>query len=95
MIEFLNTNLNYLLLAIIVSGGVFVTKYTKEVKIKDSYKILIASVIFSTLFYVIDDCGKKCLNSYLFTYLFATSFYELIVKFVINKLKNINMDYFK
>lgn len=89
MIQFLNANLNYLLLAIILAGGLFITKFTKPIKIKDTYKVLIASVVFSALFYIIDGCGQKCLNSYLFTYLFATSLYELIVKYFLEKLKQL------
>lgn len=89
MLEFLNTNLNYSLLAVIILGGLFVTKYTKELLLKNIYKVLIASVFFSAIFYLFDGCGKKCLNTYLFTYLFATSFYELIVKAILKKLKNL------
>ncbi|OWP74783.1 hypothetical protein BWK62_13385 [Flavobacterium oreochromis] len=89
MLEFLNQNLNYLLLAIIIVGGLFVTKYTKEIKIKDTYKVLIASVVFSAIFYAIDGCGQKCLNGYLFTYLFATSLYELILKYFLQKLNQL------
>lgn len=86
MLEFLNDNLSYKLLAIIIVGGLFVTKYFKKVSIKDTYKVLIASIVFSAIFYLIDGCGQKCLSTYLFTYLFATSFYELIVKIALEKL---------
>ncbi|MFK7059663.1 hypothetical protein [Flavobacterium oreochromis] len=95
MTDFLNSNLNYLLLGIIVVGGLFITKYTPDLKIKDSYKILCSSLLFSIIFYFLDGCGQKCINSYLFTYLFATSFYELIVKYCIEKLNSINFDFFK
>ena len=86
MLEFLNENLSYKLLAIVILGGLYVTKYTQAIMIKDTYKVLIASILFSIIFYIIDGCGPKCLNMYLFTYLFATSFYELIVKYILKKL---------
>lgn len=89
MLEFLNTYLSYKLLAIIIAGGLFVTRYGSDVHMKDRYKVLIGSVFFSAIFYFIDGCGKECLNSYLFTYLFATSLYELIVKYFLGKLNQL------
>ena len=87
---FMEENINWYLLLIIVLGGIYITKYTKSITdIKNEYKVLIASVVFSTIFYFIDDCKTGCLPQYLFTYLFATSFYELIVKSVVNKLQGI------
>ena len=38
-------------------------------------------------FYFIEDCKTECLSKYFFTYLFATSFYELIVKTLMEKVK--------
>lgn len=89
MLEFIQENLNYKLLAIIVLSGIFITKFTKEIKVKTTYKVLIASMFFSSLFYLIEGCGIRCLNNYLFTYLFATSFYELILKIALKKIKNL------
>jgi hypothetical protein len=79
--------LDYYLLVMIILSGLFITKYTKDIKINNTYKVLISSVLISTAFYIIQDCGKSCLNKYLFTYFFATSFYELIVRVVLNKVK--------
>ncbi len=95
LINFLNDNLSYQLLAIIIFGGVFLTNYTKGVlifgyNIKDTYKVLFASIIVSIIFYFLDGCGKECLIRYFFTYLFATSFYELIVKWVFDNLKKLS-----
>jgi hypothetical protein len=90
--NFFETNLNVTLLFVIILGGIFLVKYTKEyTKLKDVYKVFIASVIFSIIFYIIDDCNGGCAQKYLFTYLTATSFYELIVKWIIDKVNT----YFK
>lgn len=87
LITFLEDNLSFQLLAIIVFGGIFLTKYTKAITIiKDAYKVLIASVVVSVAFYYFDGCGRECLAKYFFTYLFATSFYELFVKWLLSKI---------
>lgn len=95
LINFLKANLSLQLLAIIIFGGIFLTKYTKGIllfghNIKDTYKVLFASVIVSIIFYFLDGCGKECLIKYFFTYLFATSFYELIVKWFLDKVKKLS-----
>lgn len=92
LMNFFNENINYTLLVIIILGGIFLTKYTKgvlifNVNLKDSYKVLIASVIVSLIFYFIDDSPK--ISQYFFTYLFATSFYELIVKWFLDKINKV------
>lgn len=92
LMNFFNENINYTLLVIIILGGIFLTKYTKgvlifNVNLKDSYKVLIASVIVSLIFYFIDDSPK--VSQYFFTYLFATSFYELIVKWFLDKINKV------
>ena len=88
---FLNESVSKPLFLIIILAGIFITKYTKEIKfIANVYKVLIASVIFSVVFYFIDDCKTDCLVKYLITYLLATSFYEIFVKWVFNKLKTEN-----
>ena len=93
IILFIDENLSYKLLFIILLGGIYITKYSpKSIIISDTYKVLFASIIFSTIFYFIDGCGWNCITKYLFTYLFATSFYDLLVKRLINKLKNLNKE---
>jgi len=83
-------NINTYLFCVIILGGIYVVKYTKEyTKIKNVYKVLIASFLFSAIFYFMDDCKGDCVQQYFFTYLTATSFYELIVKWVLEKLKTI------
>ena len=89
IITFFTEHLDYLLLSLIILSGLFVTKYSKGIEsIADVYKVLIASVIISVILYFIEDCAKDCLPRYLFTYFFATSFYELIVKFIVNKVSS-------
>lgn len=88
VLKFIVDNINFQLLFIILLGGIFITKYTKEIQIKNTYKVLIASILFSIIFYFIEGCGNKCLTTYLFTYLFATSFYQLLVKELIEKIKS-------
>jgi hypothetical protein len=87
LINFFETNLDYYLLIMIILSGIFITKYTAKIKIENTYKVLISSILISSVFYFIEDCNKSCLNKYLFTYFFATSFYELIVRVVLNKVK--------
>jgi len=86
--NFLQEYLDYQLLALIILSGIFITKYTVGIKLNNTYKILISSIIISMALYLIEDCTKSCLNKYIFTYLFATSFYELIVRLFINKIKS-------
>lgn len=86
---FLGTYLDYYLLSLIILSGIFITKYTTDIKINNTYKILISSILISSVFYFIEDCNKGCLNKYLFTYFFATSFYELIVSVGIKKIKEL------
>jgi hypothetical protein len=87
--QFLKENVNFLLFAIIIVGGFFTTKFWKTKRILTSYKVLFASVVLSIIFYTIDGCGKECLKTYLFTYLFATSFYDLSLKYFIKKIKQL------
>ena len=83
--NFATENINLYLLMLIVFSGIFIIKYTKDVwRIKDVYKVFFASIVFSIIFYFIDDCKVNCAPQYLFTYLFATSFYELIMKYIID-----------
>jgi len=89
LITFFETNLDYMLFSLILLSGIFITKYTANVKIATTYKVLISSIIISIIMYLIEDCTKDCLNKYLFTYFFATSFYELFIKFIMNKIKSI------
>ena len=86
IILFLEKNVSYPLFIIIILSGIFITKYTKDLNIKDAYKVLIASIVFSTIFYFIDDCKNECLQKYLITYLLATSFYELFLKIIKEKI---------
>lgn len=97
LIQFLTKNLSFELLAIIIFGGIFLTKYTEGLtifnrKMGDSYKVVIASIVVSVIFYYLEGCGKECWIKYFITYLFATSFYELIVKWVVNKIKKIQIN---
>ena len=87
-ITFFTENLDYSLFFVIILSGIFITKYTKDVKtIANVYKVLIASIIISTLFYFIEGCNKEYLKKYVFTYLFTTSFYELIAKTLIFNIR--------
>lgn len=88
IIEFIEAHLDLLLLSLIILSGIFITKYVSNNKISDVYKVLIASVFISIILYFVDGCTSECLKRYIFTYLFATSFYELIVKFFIEKINN-------
>lgn len=85
--EFTIENISLYLMLLIIVSGIFVTKYTKEFwRIKDVYKVFLASLVFSFIFYFIDECEENCAPKYLFTYLLATSFYELIMKWFIDRL---------
>jgi len=86
---FLDENLSYKLLFIILLSGIFITKYTKSIVMRDIYKVLIGTFLFSILFYFTDNCGSICINKYIFTYLFATSFYDLLIKNLIKRVNSI------
>jgi hypothetical protein len=88
MEQFFINYIDFKLFVIIILSGIFITKYTKGLtKILDVYKILISSIIFSVIFYFINECKVACLIKYLITYLLATSFYEIFVKIALNKMK--------
>ena len=82
MIDFINANLNYYLLVSIILGGIFIKKYAK-IAIENTYKVLILSLLLSVAFFYFEKCDFICVPKYLFTYLFATSFYEVIVRKVL------------
>lgn len=85
--DFILEYLDLPLLALIVVGGYFVTKYTEGItRIKNVHKVLIASLVFSAISYLFNDCKAECIMNYLFTYLFATSFYQVIVAFLLEKV---------
>lgn len=84
LIEFFKENIDLQLLILIVVGGVFIKRYFSDIKfIKNSYKVLIASFVFAAISYFLKQCTLDCILKYLTTYFFATSFYELIVKWII------------
>lgn len=83
MLTFIEINLNLYFLLVIVLGGYLAIKYTRDlIKIKDRYKVFFASIIVSIIFYAFNDCKTECFPQYFFTYLFATSFYELLIKII-------------
>lgn len=86
---FYETYIDTTLLLLIILSGLFITKYTRGVllNIGDRYKVLIASILFSTALYFSNDCRYGCLTKYLITYLFATSFYELIAAWLVKLVK--------
>lgn len=85
--EFVVQNTDLYLMLTIILGGLFIVKYSKEFwKIKDVHKVLIASVVFSMIFYMLDECKSGCIHKYLFTYLLTTSFYETILKWIMSKI---------
>lgn len=88
--NFFTENIDTSLLFIIILGSYFIVKYTREyTKLKNVYKVFLASLIFATIFYFMDDCNGECAKRYMFTYLVATSFYELIVKWAIAKVESV------
>ena len=90
LIQLFENHLNYKLLCLIILSGIFITKYSKSLtRIENVHKVLIATILISVAFYFVEDCDKSCLPKYLFTYLFATSFYELLVKIIVDKITSI------
>ena len=88
MEQFFIDYIDFKLFIIIILSGIFIVKYTKDfIKIKDVYKVLLSSIIFSTIFYFANNCKTACLIKYLITYLLATSFYEIFVKIALDKMK--------
>ena len=86
---FFNKYISVELLILIILSGLFITKYTKGILviIQNRYKILLVSIVFSILFYFLNNCKQECILKYIITYLFATSFYELIAEWVLKIVK--------
>jgi len=86
--EFLVQYVDNYLFAIIILSGVFIIKYTKSItSIQNVYKILIVATIVSGVSFFINECDFACLPKYLFTYTLATSFYEVVMKWLTVKIK--------
>ena len=89
LITFFDIYLDKLLFGIIILSGIYITKYTEAFpKIKSRYKVLFMSIIAAVVMYLIEDGGRLTLPRYIFTYFAATSFYEIIVKLITDKIKN-------
>ena len=88
--SFYETYISTPLLLLIVLSGLFITKYTKGllISIKNSYKVLIVSILFSLGFYFFGECKTECIQQYIITYLFATSFYELLAKWLATRTED-------
>ena len=86
LIVIIGAFLNIKLLILLIMGGIFIPKYTTDIKVKHSYKILIFSVLLCLAFYFLEGGDRSALTSYLFTYLTATSFNELIGSFITEKI---------
>ena len=85
--DFLINYIDLALMSLIVVGGVFITKYTADItRIKSVYKVLLMSIILSAIFYFVEGQNNELIIKYLITYLFTTSFYEVIVDFLLTKL---------
>lgn len=84
--EFLLENTDFTLFGLILFSGLFVKKYI-QISIKTSYKVLLTSVLISTVFYITSECKTECITKYLFTYFFATSTYELLIAWVVKRFK--------
>lgn len=88
LITFFDIYLDKLLFGIIILSGIYITKYTEAFpKIKSRYKVLFMSIIAAVVMYLIEGGGRLSLPRYIFTYFAATSFYEIIVKWITDKIK--------
>ena len=80
---------------IIVIMGFFTIKFTDPITfISKTYKVLISSTIVSIIWYFIVKCDTSCLPKYFMTYAFATTFYELIGKYLKAHLKTASEKFF-
>lgn len=89
MLDFLQQHVSYTLLTTIILFGLFVKKYFKCVTfISNTYKVLIGSTLIGIGFYFFEGANSELIPMYFVTYLLATSFYELIVKYVVDKINS-------
>lgn len=84
-----NLPIDVLMVIIVLLSGIFQTKYMQDLKLPGAWKTLLASLFFSTIYILIKifsgaDIQQDLLN-WFFSYLFATSFYELLFKSLVKK----------
>lgn len=79
IIQLLTELIDYKLVVLIILGGYWSKKYFGNLlpSLPTAHKVLIISVFLSSVYYFI---AKGSIITYIITYMFATSFYELAVK---------------
>lgn len=93
-ISLLDFNVDLLIVLLVIASGFFQRKYLSEIKVSSAYKTLLISGVFVALYIVLTcdftswECVKPCLKTALISYTMATSFYELIVKYFIDKFSD-------
>lgn len=83
-----------MIIVLVIAGGFFATTYLKGWKwATDAWKTLIVGSIFSAAYVLVVFTEKEMTaqiwKSFLISYVFATSFYELCIKWLSDKIKNI------
>lgn len=85
LLQFSSENIDYYLFILIILSGLFVTKYNLGIlKISNKYRVLIIATLVSVASYYINESGD--VGKYVITYALSTTFYELIVKSVKDKI---------
>lgn len=84
-----------IIILLVISGGFFATRYLKSwTWMSDAWKTLIVGSVFSAAYIWIVFHEKEMTaiiwKSFLISYVFATSFYELGLKWLVKKIESAN-----
>lgn len=103
-----NLGIDPIIVILIIAGGFFATRYLGSltkiqlgkmvISFNDAWKTLLVGTVFTILYIVVlhfsGELQRDMVKSFFYSYVFATSFYELlvgpIVKFIGNKIKSGN-----
>lgn len=81
--------IDFVIVALVIFAGIFQKKYLADVNMSQATKTLITSLLFSVIYAVlIAVAGKYCKDlpvRWFFSYVLATSLYELLLKKFIKK----------
>ena len=85
-------NIDLMIVVMVLAGGFFSTTYLKSWKwANDAWKTLIVGSVFSAAYVLVVFLEKEMTaqiwKSSLVSYVFATSFYELVIKWIKEKIE--------
>lgn len=92
IISSITSNLDIVMIACVLLGGLFAKKYVSSLKWDTVHKTLLVGSLFAAIYVGIlaieGKFVKTDLSKYFFSYAVATSLYELVLKYAINMLSS-------